>query len=292
MPQSSTSLSSTLTLSPLVERLIRLAIEEDIGSGDITSQEFIPPDTLACARIVARENCIFAGNFIVDSILNQVDERLSAIFFVKDGDSLIKGQSAIEVKGPARAILSAERTLLNFLQHLTAIATTTRRYIDEIKGTTARLLDTRKTTPGWRELEKAAVLAGGGKNHRMGLYDMAMLKDNHLAAQSSHEALAKNLLAFRKKYPDIPIEIEADTLEQVRFFAGLPEVDFILLDNMPPAQIREALKHRREGLCFEASGGITLKTIRSIAETGVDFISIGALTHSATSVDLGMDWKN
>ncbi|MFV0416908.1 MAG: carboxylating nicotinate-nucleotide diphosphorylase [Chthoniobacterales bacterium] len=279
-------------LSPSAEQLIRLAIKEDIGSGDITSQEFIPADTPARARVVARESCIFAGGFIANPILQQIDASLQVRQITKDGESVSAGQPVLEITGQARSILSAERVLLNFLQRLTGIATLTHRYVDEIKETSARLLDTRKTTPGWRELEKIAVLTGGGTNHRMGLYDMVMLKDNHLAAQGSREALAACLKNFRKKYPDIPIEIEADTLEQVRFFATLPEVSFILLDNMTPDQMCEALTARREGLQFEASGGVNLKTIRAIAETGVDFISVGALTHSATCVDLGMDWEN
>lgn len=277
--------------TPAVEALVDLALREDIGSGDLTSEFFLPPGQEGSARVVAREECVWAGGPVAACLLQKVSPSLQAHGLLEEGTHLVVGQAAMELSGPVAALLSAERTLLNFVQKLSGIATLTRRYIEALEGSATRLLDTRKTTPGWRELEKAAVAAGGGTNHRMGLYDQVMLKDNHLAAlENDTGLLAARLREFRRLHPDIVIEIEADHPEQVQAFASLPEVDVILLDNMSPEVIRHCLSYRRAGLKFEASGGVTLETIRAYAATGVDFISVGALTHSAPSVDLGLDW--
>jgi nicotinate-nucleotide pyrophosphorylase (carboxylating) len=193
------------------------------------------------------------------------------------------------VRGLARSILKAERVALNFLQHLCGIATLTREFINAIGTGSTKILDTRKTTPGLRALEKAAVVAGGGVNHRFGLYDMVLIKDNHLAALGGLSSLADRIRNLRQERPNIRIEVEADDLEQARAFVEIDGIDVILLDNMTPAQIREALALRRNNIKFEASGGITLKNVKRMAGTGVDYISIGALTNAARAIDIGLE---
>ena len=269
--------------------LIALALAEDIGAGDVTTRYFTDPARQAVARIVARESCVLAGSETAREVFRRVDPSLAMIESQPDGTSLASGSTALALAGCAASLLTAERTALNFLQRLSAVATLTRRYVTAIEGTPARILDTRKTTPGWRVLEKAAVAAGGGTNHRAGLYDMVMVKDNHLAAGAGLAELQAAIHRTRAGHPGIRIELEADTLDQVRAFLTLEGVDVLLLDNMSPSQLREAVALRKSGIVFEASGGITLETIRAVAETGVDFISVGALTHSAGSVDLAME---
>jgi nicotinate-nucleotide pyrophosphorylase (carboxylating) len=195
----------------------------------------------------------------------------------------------LKVEGPLPSLLSAERVALNFLQHLSGIATLTRRFVDAAGGTRAQILDTRKTVPGLRALEKAAVRAGGGTNHRMGLYDMVMVKDNHLAAGTSPAQLQAAIFRLKQAHPAVRVEIEADTLEQVKTFLTLTGVDVILLDNMPPADLRSAVALSAGRVPLEASGGVTLDTVADIAATGVDFISVGALTHSARAIDFSME---
>jgi nicotinate-nucleotide pyrophosphorylase (carboxylating) len=218
-----------------------------------------------------------------------VDGTLEVTVLRCDGDALAAGDAALEIFGEAGSILTAERVALNFLQRLSGVATLTRAYADVVNGTGVTLLDTRKTTPGFRALEKEAVLAGGASNLRMGLYDMVMVKDNHLAVGAGLDDLQSAIGAIRRDKPHVKIELEADTLDQVRAFYKLEGVDVILLDNMTVAQIKEAVAARPAGIRLEASGGVNLDTVRAIAETGVDFISIGALTHSAPSVDLSLD---
>jgi len=195
----------------------------------------------------------------------------------------------INLRGSARPILKAERVALNFLQRLSGIATLTRKFVDAAANDRVKILDTRKTTPGLRALEKAAVVAGGGANHRFGLFDMVLLKDNHVAANTGFDAFAKAVHKVREARPNVQIEVEADTLEQVRTFLEIDGIDLILLDNMKPAQIREAIALGKNKVKFEASGGVTLKNVRQIAVTGVDYISIGALTHSPRAVDFSLE---
>jgi nicotinate-nucleotide pyrophosphorylase (carboxylating) len=219
-----------------------------------------------------------------------VDPSLEIHKVRKDGDSLLPGDTAIEISGKARSILTAERTALNFIQQLSGVATLTRAFVDAVKPHRARILDTRKTTPGLRALEKAAVTAGGGTNHRIGLFDMVMVKDNHLAAGTTLAQLAENVRRFRAEHPGVRVEIEADHLEQVRDFLTLEGVDVILLDNMTNAQLIAAVILRGDlPVKLEASGGVTLATVNAIAATGVDFISVGALTHSAPAVDFSLE---
>lgn len=269
--------------------LIDAALREDIGSGDLTTEYFTDHSRIATARIVAREECVLAGGAVAREVFRRVDPGLELIHLLPDGIVLEKGAMALEIRGRAASLLTAERTVLNFLQRLSGVATITYRYVQAVQGTETRILDTRKTTPGWRLLEKAAVAAGGGTNHRIGLYDMVMVKDNHLAACASLDDLAVSIRRFKDAHPDIRVELEADTLDQVRAFVAMEGVDVILLDNMTTAQMREAVAMRRDGIEFEASGGITIERLPEIARTGVDYISVGALTHSARAVDLSME---
>jgi len=269
--------------------LITLALAEDIGEGDVTTRYFTDPQRQGVARIFAKEPCVLAGGLVAREVFQRVDASLKVVDLQPDGTRLAVGETALQIQGAISSLLTAERVALNFLQRLSGIATATRRYAEAIEGTSARILDTRKTTPGWRALEKAAVAAGGGTNHRIGLFDMVMAKDNHLAAGTSLAGLQAAISRVKAERPGIRVELEADTLDQVRAFLTLDGVDVILLDNMTNEQMREAVSLRRPGLTFEASGGVTLTRLREIAETGVDFISVGALTHSVISVDLSME---
>jgi nicotinate-nucleotide pyrophosphorylase (carboxylating) len=269
--------------------IIGLALSEDIGSGDVTTEYFTDPNRRAEARVVAREACIVAGLSVAEEVFRRVDPDLEMDRLVEEGAHLAAGGVAMRVNGRAASLLTAERTALNFLQRLSGVATLAGQFVAAINGTPARILDTRKTTPGMRAFEKAAVAAGGGTNHRFGLYDMVMVKDNHLAAGSSLVQLQSAICKLKKEQPHIRVELEADTVEQVRRFLTLDGVEVILLDNMTPAQLREAVSLRRPGVVFEASGGVNLQTVRQIAETGVDFISVGELTHSARAVDLSLE---
>jgi len=268
---------------------IAAALKEDIGDGDITTEFFVPERLHATGRIIAREPAIVAGTAAAAEVFHKVDPATDVQIHQSDGASVVAGDIVIELRGLARSILKAERVALNFLQRLCGIATLTRQFVDAIGSHPAKILDTRKTTAGLRALEKAAVLAGGGVNHRSGLYDMILVKDNHLAALRGLSGFADQIRQLRKERPNLRIEVEADDLEQTRAFVEIDGIDIILLDNMEPAQIREALALRRNNIKFEASGGITLKNIRRIAATGVDYISIGALTNSAHAIDLGLE---
>ena len=268
---------------------IAAALKEDLGNGDITTEFFVPETLRATGRIVARDSAVVAGTGAASEVFRKVDPATEVEIVHTDGDTVVAGDVVIEVRGLARSILKAERVALNFLQRLCGIATLTRQFVDAVGNHPAKILDTRKTSPGLRVLEKAAVVAGGGVNHRSGLYDMVLVKDNHLAALGGLSGFADQIRLLRKERPNIRIEVEADDLEQARAFVEIDGIDVILLDNMVPAQIREALALRRNDIKFEASGGITLKNVRRIAATGVDFISIGALTNSAPAVDLGLE---
>jgi nicotinate-nucleotide pyrophosphorylase (carboxylating) len=268
---------------------IAAALKEDIGQGDITTDFFVPETLHATGRIIAREKAIVAGTAAAADVFRQVDPSIEVRIIRSDGTEAAAGDVIIEVRGLARSILKAERVALNFLQRLCGIATLTRQFVDAVGNSSVKILDTRKTTPGLRALEKAAVVAGGGGNHRFGLYDMVLVKDNHLATFEGLTSLAGRIRQLRQERPNIRIEVEADDLEQVRAFVELDGIDVILLDNMTPAQIREAIALRRDSIKFEASGGVTLKNVNRIAATGVDYISIGSLTHAARAIDVGLE---
>jgi nicotinate-nucleotide pyrophosphorylase (carboxylating) len=273
--------------------LIALALAEDLGTGDVTAQYFIPESRLACAFITARQDGVISGSELAARVFRTLDPLLEVELLIQDGCRVAAGARIIRVAGSARSILTAERTALNFLQRLSGVASLTARYVEQVKGTHTRILDTRKTTPGYRSLEKQAVLHGGGTNHRQGLFDRAMVKDNHLVAEGGIAALQAAILRLKAEKPEVEIELEADNLEQVQAFLKLTGVDHILLDNMPVAALTTAVCMRGEHRSpqFEASGGITLGTLPEIAATGVDFISVGALTHSAPALDLGLDFE-
>lgn len=275
------------------DALIELALREDIGTGDLTSAACLSESATAAAEVVARDDCVASGMWLVQHIYRRIDPRVSVKLNCDDGKVVGAGQSMATVSGPARAVLTGERTVLNFLQRLTGVATLTARYVDKVRGTGAAIVDTRKTTPGWRRLEKYAVRCGGGVNHRFGLYDELLIKDNHLALAEEGDIAGFIAAARAKVGPDVVIEVEVDTLAQFEQVLMLP-VDMILLDNMSPGlmakarAIRDERRHDGRPL-LEASGGVQLDTVRAIAESGVDRISIGALTHSAPAADIGMD---
>ena len=265
------------------------ALVEDLGAGDVTSEATVSAEARGRARIVQKEAGVVYGFGVVAEVMRQCG--------VEDVDNLVvEGQWREDVpaevlfaNGPAAALLAAERTALNFLGHLSGVATLTARFVEAIAGTGAAILDTRKTTPGLRELEKAAVLSGGGRNHRMGLYDAVLIKENHIALAGS---LAKAVHAARTKHPDLAVEVETRNLDEVAYALGTG-ADILLLDNMDLETLRRAVRLRDEnaagkGPSLEASGGVNLDTVRGIAETGVDLISVGALTHSAPTLDFSM----
>ena len=262
------------------------AIAEDVGTGDLTSLFFIPETRVSKGRIFAKEPCVIAGVEVIQRIYRKLDARMELLVLRQDGSVVQAGETVIELAGLTRTILTGERVALNFIQRLSGVATLTAHFVEAVCGTGVTILDTRKTTPGLRALEKAAVKAGGGQNHRMGLYDGVMVKDNHLLARPG---LQEAILSLRRFYPDILIEVEADSIDQAREFANLKGVDVILLDNMSPDELRACVSLRRSGLKFEASGGVTLSTVRAIAQTGVDFISVGQLTHSARAIDFSLE---
>jgi len=268
---------------------IAVGLEEDIGAGDITTKFFVPENLHSSARIVAREKAIVAGSQTAAEVFRRVDPSIHTDIVRIDGAEVNSGESVIELRGLARSILTAERTALNFLQHLSGIATLTAQFVAAAANARVKILDTRKTTPGLRQLEKAAVVAGGGANHRFGLYDMILVKDNHIASSYGFTELVNRIRRIRKARPQLRVELEADSLEQVRNFVELEGVDVILLDNMTPAQMREAVALRKNQIKFEASGGVTLEDIRRIAATGVDYISVGALTHSPRAIDFSLE---
>jgi nicotinate-nucleotide pyrophosphorylase (carboxylating) len=302
-----------------IRQAVRAALAEDIGGGDATTLATVPANAMAKAVMRAREPLVVAGIGFAEIAFREIaakhgrrDEfhesptweifksgtrgtRPSEIRIercVCDGRHVKAGAVLLEISGPARAILSAERVALNFVQRLSGVATLTAQFVKAVKGTGAQILDTRKTTPGWRWFEKYAVACGGGRNHRVGLFDMILIKDNHLAALKNErpDAIAAAIQRARRKFPKLKIEVEADTLEQVRQ-AATAGADIILLDNMNLKQLRSAVKIIAGRAKTEASGGVNLKTVRAIAATGVDFISVGALTHSARAVDIGLDFE-
>jgi nicotinate-nucleotide pyrophosphorylase (carboxylating) len=276
-----------------VADLIRLALEEDLGSQrlDATSVALIQPSEEAEAHLVARESCRLSGLSVAMEVFRQMNPSLICTPMAADGDAVEAGTNVLTIQGAARDILSAERTALNFIQRMSGVATITAEYVKKADNPQVMLLDTRKTTPALRPFEKYAVLCGGGTNHRYGLFDAVLIKDNHLAAWNRvHGTGVGGAVAeARKQFPDLKIEVEVDTIEQLKE-ALETHPDWVLLDNMPPPVLRECVALCK-GICkTEASGGINLSTIREIAQTGVDAISVGALTHSAPSMDLALDF--
>lgn len=270
-------------------QLIDFALREDVGSGDITSEYFVDEKELASGRIIAKERAIIAGAPVAAEVFRRVDPGLQVEIAQEDGSAVTGGTAVIEVRGRARSILTAERVALNFLQRLSGIATLTRQFVEAAGPQGAKILDTRKTTPGLRKFEKAAVKAGGGTNHRFGLFDMVLVKDNHLLARNGLSKLNAAIERVRKERPGVKIEVEADNLDQVRALLEVPGVEVILLDNMRGTQMREAVAIGKGKVKFEASGGVNLRNVRQIAATGVDFVSIGALTHSARAIDFSLE---
>jgi nicotinate-nucleotide pyrophosphorylase (carboxylating) len=276
-------------------RLIEWALAEDLGpAGDLTSEATLPADREGRVRFVARAPGVVAGLPAVRLVLEAVDSSLVFEPVVADGETVHSGQVLARAEGRMRSLLRAERTALNFLQHLTGIATRTRRYVEAVAGFPCQILDTRKTLPGWRLLAKYAVRCGGGHNHRMGLWDGVLIKDNHLAALGSEpRAITRAIEAARRRVgQSIPIEVEVDSLAQLdEALAARP--DIVLLDNMDPQELHSAVERRNErapGVLLEASGGVRLDTVRAIAAAGVDRISVGELTHSAPALDIGLDY--
>lgn len=277
-------------MHPSTEQLIDAALAEDVGGGDVTALYFVPETSVSKAHICAREPGVLAGVEVAKKVFEKIDPRLVVTAVKNDGDSFVPGDVLMEIEGPTRGLLTGERTSLNFLQRLSGVATQAHRYVQAVQPHPVQIWDTRKTTPGWRLLEKAAVKAGGATNHRMGLYDHVMVKDNHIAAHGSLEALQAAIDRVKAERPGTRIQLEADTLDQVAAFLTLRGLDMLLLDNMGPERLREAVALNKGRVWLEASGGITLETIRDIAATGINAISVGALTHSARALDLGLDF--
>lgn len=280
-----------LTNNPQVEDLIAAAIAEDVGGGDATTNALVAGGEELHARAAAREELVLAGGPLAEMIFAQLGAAVDVARRKADGERAQAGDVLIELQGSARAILTAERLILNFLQRMSGIATLADRYVAAVAGSGVKILDTRKTTPGLRAVEKYAVRCGGGTNHRSGLYDMAMIKDNHREFWSRHGAdgLKGAVAAIRAASPRIEVELEVDTEEELReALKARPE--WILLDNMPPEQLRRCVEINAGQCRLEASGGITIATVAAVADTGVDAISVGALTHSATAVDIGLDY--
>jgi len=282
-----------LLSNPTIKKRIREALGEDLGSKklDVTTFSLVPKDKQATANLVARTDCVLAGAIVAAEVFRQVDPSLKIEEGLTDGCAMKHGDIVLTLSGSARSILVAERTALNFIQRMSGIATLTQQYVDTANNPDVKLLDTRKTTPTLRAFEKYAVLCGGGTNHRMALYDMAMLKDNHLAywAENHDSGICGAVQAVRNRFPDRLVEVEVDTIEQLA--EVLPaKPDWVLLDNMSPIVLRDCVKLCEGITQTEASGCVNLDTIREIAKTGVNAISVGALTHSAPSADLALDW--
>lgn len=275
-----------------IRAAVENALTEDLGSGDATTRATVPKFLSAVANVRAREPLTVAGIQFAETTFHLLSAKIKIQKKLRDGSYAKRGETLLKISGPAHAILSAERVALNFIQRLSGVASATARFVAAVHGTRARILDTRKTTPGWRRFEKYAVACGGGTNHRVGLYDMILIKDNHLVAlrREKPDAISAAVTRAREMYPQLKLEVEADTLAQVAQAAGAG-ADIILLDNMDLKQLRAAVKLVAGRAQTEASGGVNLKSVSGIARTGVDFISVGAITHSARAVDIGLDFE-
>ena len=271
-----------------IRKHVSAAIQEDIGKGDVTTNSLISPESHSDAQIIAREDIVFCGFKVASQVFKQLDEECTIQAFYEDGVPASKGSKLMAISASTRALLTGERTALNYLQRMSGVATLCSRYVQAVSDCNTILLDTRKTTPGWRLLEKYAVQCGGARNHRRTLDDMILIKDNHLASMEGPHRIEQAVKQARQANPKLKIEVEADTVVQAKQ-AAEAGADIILLDNMTPAELEKALRVIGEQTQTEASGGITIDNIREIARTGVQFISIGAITHSAQSVDLSME---
>lgn len=274
---------SFIVASEIIQQQVRVALEEDIGSGDVTAA-LLPANKQADARVISRQSAVIAGQQWFDEVFRQLDKTIQVDWEIEDSQRVEPDQCLCRLQGPVRALLTGERTALNFLQTLSGTATRVRQYVDHIAGTAAKVLDTRKTLPGLRQAQKYAVSCGGGSNHRIGLYDMVLIKENHIAAAGS---IVKAVNTARQLSPQLEIEVEVENLEQLdqALEAG---VERVLLDNMSTRTLRQAVSLNSGRALLEASGGITLDNIREIAETGVDFISVGTLTKDVQAVDMSM----
>ena len=275
---------------PFSEEIIaclRHALDEDVGAGDATTNSIVPEDATLNAQIFAKQEGVVAGLDVAQKVFLLLDDRVSFLAHVTEGSTVTSGTVLADISGPARALLTGERTALNFLGRMSGIATLTRQFVDAMAGTRARILDTRKTAPGLRLLDKLAVRRGGGQNHRTGLFDLILIKDNHIDFAGSLEQAVKRA---RDAGTQLEIEVEARTIDDVKELLNLG-VERILLDNMPVEMMREAVQLNDGRARLEASGNVTLETVRAIAETGVDFISAGALTHSPKVFDVSLKWK-
>ena len=278
-------------LSEEIMTIVRRALDEDIGDGDVTSEWILLPDVILQGEFIAKADGVLAGLAVARAAFQLVDPRITFTPLAEDGTMITCGQRLATVEGPGVSILSAERTALNFLQRMSGIATLTRRYVDAVAGTGAIILDTRKTAPGLRLLDKWAVRLGGGRNHRMGLYDMVLIKDNHIVAAGGITAAVQRVRAHDARR--LPIEVEVRTLAELEEALAIePKLSRIMLDNMNLQEMRQAVTMAAGRVPLEASGGVTLETVAEIAATGVDYISVGALTHSAPALDISLEVKD
>lgn len=276
------------TKDELIDALLDLAFAEDLGDGDHTTLSTIPAEAMGRSRLIIKEKGILAGVDIAEKVLHKVDPTIKIEVFIKDGAEVNPGDIAFTAEGPVRSLLVAERTMLNIMQRMSGVATMTRKYQDQLKGLNTRVLDTRKTTPGMRMLEKEAVKIGGGTNHRIGLFDMILIKDNHEDFAGGIEQAVERAKEYCKANgkEDLKIEVECRNLDDVRKVLEIGGVDRIMFDNFTPELTREAVKLVDGKVETESSGGITFDTLRDYGETGVDFISVGALTHSVKGLDM------
>ncbi|PID46854.1 MAG: nicotinate-nucleotide diphosphorylase (carboxylating) [Proteobacteria bacterium] len=275
-----------MTLADNITLMVELALREDVGNGDLTA-DLITEDSQSEATVICREAAVLAGRAWFNEVFRQIDPSVNIVWYFEDGDSIPENAILCKLTGSSRSLLTGERAALNFVQTLSATATQTHHYVRQIAGTKARILDTRKTLPGLRLAQKYAVSCGGGQNHRVGLYDMILIKENHIMAAGS---ITKAINNARKQHPDIKIEVETETLQEFEE-ACRADADIIMLDDFDLATMREAVRNNPKQIPLEASGGVTLDTVRSIAETGVDLISIGEITKNINAIDLSMRFK-
>ena len=281
-----------LASDPRLAAAVRMALDEDVGTGDVTTLALVDPEARAEGEILTREDCRVAGVPVAEAVFAAVSAEIACETVVADGGNAAAGDTILRFRGPAAAILVAERTALNFMQRMCGIATMTRSFARAVEDLGTMILDTRKTTPGLRFLEKYAVLCGGGTNHRMGLYDRVLMKDNHrrLWVGNKPGRLDLAVLEARRRFPSVEVEIEVESLDELRSaLEGKPE--WVMLDNMDCATMRQAVAINQGRAKLEASGGITMRNVREVAETGVDAISLGCLTHSVKSIDLSLEWS-